>query len=39
MSAFLNSLSERELVLLAWAVYFLAVVVLGLIFTGRGAAE
>ena len=37
MSAFLNSLSERELVLIAWSAYFLAVVVLGWLFTGRGA--
>ena len=38
MSDFLQSLSDRELVLLAWSAYFLAVAVLGWAFTGRGAA-
>ena len=37
MSAFLESLSDRELVLAGIAAYFGAVVVLGLVFTGRGA--
>ena len=36
MSAFLESLSDRELVVAGIAAYFLAVVVLGLFFTGRG---
>jgi hypothetical protein len=38
MTAFLESLSDRELVVAGITVYFLAVAVLGWAFTGRGAA-
>ena len=36
MSDFLQSLSDRELVLAGVTAYFMAVIVLGLVFTGRG---
>ena len=38
MSAFLNSLSDRELIIAGITACFLVVAVLGWAFTGRGAA-
>ena len=38
MTAFLQSLSDRELIIAGITAYFLAVAVLGWAFTGRGAA-